>query len=618
MALEGGGSSMSKEQKLRDQILREASVPEHSSVFIVGHGASQVTVYSQQVRALNLVWALSHERSLEDASVVVVGGGIAGVTAAAAAMLHGAKTTILEHHDELLHLQRGCHTRFLHPRIFEWPHRNARRAGAALPILDWSVGTASDVATRILADYHLIRFHRAWPTTDPATVAQEVTNVRDVRISKDGTIRWTGGIPCKPNVIILAVGFGIERTIGGLPLRSYWRVDSLTQTPLDCLDNEYLVYVGGTGDGGIIDVLRATLKEFDHGVFLDECVLRLRGVQSPIKRIERELRDRITAMKGEKWEKDVIDREMSRWLDGQYSELNGLSDLDELLDVVRRTTRVVWTGRLPVPASPFSQPLNRILGWRLWKKSEANKGPVEYKRTNITAVRLLDQTDNSGFRYEVALDPSVNGNAQTHQVVVRHGHESALKDSFPEIYDALACREAGMQGDIEDCVRARYKKLYRPVRPSYAKWRKDIKVRAAPEYYKKRNGRRVWRITVWVDSKRSLRHVSWIDYDLHPEYGTVQRRAIWTKKTKDDGQLFRHWINTWDDYWIRIRCSDGRELGEWLSNAIAKTKVDYEGKQPTDFKKRDRCVDVLRKKTRRSRGKAYHKHPWCSYRDPPD
>ena len=118
---------MSKERKLRDQILREANVPKHSSVFIVGHGASQVTVYSQQVRALNLVWALSHERVLEDASVVVVGGGIAGVTAAAAAMLHGAKTTILEHHDELLHLQRGCHTRFLHPRIFEWPHRNARR-----------------------------------------------------------------------------------------------------------------------------------------------------------------------------------------------------------------------------------------------------------------------------------------------------------------------------------------------------------------------------------------------------------------------------------------------------------------------------------------------------------
>ena len=181
----------------------------------------------------------------------------------------------------------------------------------------------------------------------PILVAREVTNVRDVRISKDGTIGWAGGTASRPDVIILAVGFGIERTIGGLPLRSYWRVDSLTQTPLDCLDKEYVVYVGGTGDGGIIDVLRATLKEFDHGVFLDECVLRLRGVQSRIKRIERELKDRIAAMTEEKKQRREIDWEMSTWLDGQYSDLKGLSALDELLDL---DGEQIW----PPPAVNFA------------------------------------------------------------------------------------------------------------------------------------------------------------------------------------------------------------------------------------------------------------------------
>jgi hypothetical protein len=143
----------SEENQLRDEILEQASVSNCPSVFVIGHGASQVTVRAQQIRALNLLWALSRKSKIEGESIVIVGGGIARITAAAAAVLHGARVTLLEQHDEAMHLQRGCNTRYLHPRIFEWPSKNARRAGAELPILNWSVGTASDVATRILADY---------------------------------------------------------------------------------------------------------------------------------------------------------------------------------------------------------------------------------------------------------------------------------------------------------------------------------------------------------------------------------------------------------------------------------------------------------------------------------
>jgi hypothetical protein len=65
----------------------------------------------------------------------------------------------------------------------------------------------------------------------------------------------------------LLLGFGIERTKNDLPRRSYWRVDSLTQTPLDSEDPNYVVLIAGTGDGGTIDVLRAKFKEFDHAAF---------------------------------------------------------------------------------------------------------------------------------------------------------------------------------------------------------------------------------------------------------------------------------------------------------------------------------------------------------------
>jgi NADPH-dependent 2,4-dienoyl-CoA reductase/sulfur reductase-like enzyme len=76
-------------------ILSQSEVKGYPCVFVLGYNATQVTVYSQQVRALNLIWALNRTRPLEGKKVVVVGGGIAGVTASAAAMLCGGHVTIL-------------------------------------------------------------------------------------------------------------------------------------------------------------------------------------------------------------------------------------------------------------------------------------------------------------------------------------------------------------------------------------------------------------------------------------------------------------------------------------------------------------------------------------------
>src|SRR4051794_33604954 len=114
-----------REPQSANQILSEFRVPKYEKVFVIArHGAGPVAVYSQQVRALKLVWALGQEKLSPNDAVVVIGGGIAGVTAGAAAALHGADVTILEQGEELLHLQRGCHTRYLHPRIYEWPRVN--------------------------------------------------------------------------------------------------------------------------------------------------------------------------------------------------------------------------------------------------------------------------------------------------------------------------------------------------------------------------------------------------------------------------------------------------------------------------------------------------------------
>ena len=78
-----------------------------------------VTVRSQQVRALNLLFALDTKEKIAGQEVAVIGGGAAGMTFAAAAAAIGAKKVVLfEKSSQLMNLQRGCWHRPLHPEIF--------------------------------------------------------------------------------------------------------------------------------------------------------------------------------------------------------------------------------------------------------------------------------------------------------------------------------------------------------------------------------------------------------------------------------------------------------------------------------------------------------------------
>jgi NADPH-dependent 2,4-dienoyl-CoA reductase/sulfur reductase-like enzyme len=98
-----------------DTILGNYRLPNHP-LYLVGVFARGVTVYSQQIRAFNLTWALVEQRILncklkEDASdtgklasLAIIGGGFAGLTAAAALIKKGvhAEITIFEQRDTLV------------------------------------------------------------------------------------------------------------------------------------------------------------------------------------------------------------------------------------------------------------------------------------------------------------------------------------------------------------------------------------------------------------------------------------------------------------------------------------------------------------------------------------
>jgi hypothetical protein len=89
---------------------------------VLGCFEQRVTLYSQQVRALNLIYALLEERVVPpEGCIAVIGAGAAGMTAAAAAAFKGCRVVLLEQQSDLLSLQSGNMTRWLHPHIYDWP-----------------------------------------------------------------------------------------------------------------------------------------------------------------------------------------------------------------------------------------------------------------------------------------------------------------------------------------------------------------------------------------------------------------------------------------------------------------------------------------------------------------
>ncbi len=127
-------------------------MPGNPSVYLVGSFARHVTIYSQQVRAINLIDALCRTGQIgRSTSVIVVGAGVAGLTAAAAALVRGASVTLVEQGTDLSPIQSEAGARYLHPHIYDWPLQAVQGSRAGLPLLDWEAGPGSQRFRRILA-----------------------------------------------------------------------------------------------------------------------------------------------------------------------------------------------------------------------------------------------------------------------------------------------------------------------------------------------------------------------------------------------------------------------------------------------------------------------------------
>jgi hypothetical protein len=220
---------------------------------------------------LELAHALQHEHLIRaNARIAVIGGGAAGLNAAAALALQpGTNVRLFERSDELLTLQRESRRRRLDPHIYEWPKPDADHELAELPLLDWRSGSAFDVRAAVLHEFANIQAFAG--NRLQVSLLHEVTDLQPQhgRFILSFTMEGAGGQRvadhAEYDIVILAVGFGIEASqpIGGTITPSYW-LDGGVPAPEITGKARPAFLVSGNGDGGLIDLIAAASRNFDH------------------------------------------------------------------------------------------------------------------------------------------------------------------------------------------------------------------------------------------------------------------------------------------------------------------------------------------------------------------
>jgi tetratricopeptide (TPR) repeat protein len=402
----------------KEPLIGSSGVVSHMKVedglYVVGCFERRITLLSQQVRALNLVFSLRKQGLLKEGdSIAVIGGGVAGLTAAAGAARLGCKVTLFERADSLLHLFRGNHTRWLHPNVYDWPSPEATNEDAGLPLLNWRAGLADGVVRQIEEGWNAL----------PERGAIEVVYGAEITDLGSGTPRrltWNapGHRSGKFALAILAVGFGLERRIPGIPPLSYWDNDNLHQASRTG-GKRYLI--SGTGDGGLVDLLRVRLRDFQH-----DQVLATFLASPALKPVAERLLDIEEDARTEEGRRAGSSREV---LYDAYSVLDVPEEVDKVIEARLRTdgTKVVLNGLDASPYTLGAAILSRFLASRLLVRFG-----VPYRPGKFSEPKKV------GDAFEVQF---ATGAPVTFDVIVgRHGPEPALKEGFPAIWTKCADR----------------------------------------------------------------------------------------------------------------------------------------------------------------------------------
>lgn len=335
-------------------LLNKFRVSNDANIFQIGCTARLLNVHAQQQRVFNLVWGLINEKVVKkNQPIAVIGAGISGITAASALLVAGYKVHLFERTADIIHLQRGNETRFLHPNIQEWPNEGFAYPLTQMPFMNWRAADAGHVIEQLF---------RQWESV------LDIAGDRLVLVmnSTVGHLRWdTRTRQCffqaqcsekAYEAVILAVGYGIERPrYHTTP--SYWRNDDLAQ-PVIGREGKKRILVSGTGDGGLIEVLRLTIKDFQHQTFIQDVMFNA-WFQKQGEELQAKLKGKSKVDEWEVWNEFI-----------KEPSTDGLDSL--LKDIVREDTEVDLLGRNSFPSKADSILLHRIFVASLIRKGFVN------------------------------------------------------------------------------------------------------------------------------------------------------------------------------------------------------------------------------------------------------
>jgi hypothetical protein len=411
------------------EILRSMLSPGGRSTFLLGCFEKRVTLFHQQVRALNLVYALNTLGYCQDANVAVVGAGVAGLTAAAAlARIPGCQVTVIERGDRLLPVlnRDGVAVgRFLSPVLYEWPlvkpsQETFNRFFGSTPMTGWREGSQRSVVDWFLDEWEIHR-GSARVVCGAANVALHPADSENKIVVSWESVGLQQDRGDLFDIVILAIGFGAERMLGLPDARSYWEYDDLE----GLLANVNTCLVSGSGDGGWTDVFRIILRGFRQERLISD-YLSDRFVSDEIK-------GRLIEIEEKAIRAQIIGRDPDAFITKAYLELktpelvSRLASHDQLNNP---DARVV----LNAPSAFLSRGsfiANRFLGSRL-----IQAGVIDHWPGRIAAVG----GKHCQPPWSVVL---TNGEAdQFERVIVRHGPEPALKAFDAQLF---ASCEASMR-----------------------------------------------------------------------------------------------------------------------------------------------------------------------------
>jgi hypothetical protein len=373
------------------------------ATYILGSYATRVTFHAQQIRAFNLVWALLDQNIIQKGSkICVIGGGLSGITAAAAASLKECNVTLYESKQQLMQMQRGNSTRYIHPNIYDWPLQGSEFAKTKLPCLNWKAAKTEDVIEQIEQEWELVKGGINFQPNRKVNHISDDGGKPRIGINSPFTSE-------KFDCVIIATGFGSERSFANVQVRQYWDVENLHQ-PVNwpVLPKSFLV--SGCGDGGLIDVLRLKLLDFKHEKFTAEFLQN-----ESLK----ELRDKLVEI--EDTAPADPKQAVYHFIDN-YKLLPVSENLkDSIKQKIRTDTKVSLNSSLPTPLSGVSSILNRFAIYLL-----SELGELTYIPGKITSVV------STGTAFNVVF--SDNGRILTEMfddVIVRHGPEPVIQDLVP-------------------------------------------------------------------------------------------------------------------------------------------------------------------------------------------